>query len=103
MNNKNKTCPIDKFLIGKCRGEIKLVKYFIQFLYTHKSYGKFVFNYAHASDYWKNNHHDETGSPNQLMAGAFNWDYAPEGQFYWQALNALWSYRLQHRFNAGIK
>ena len=88
------TCPLDKFLTSKCGNYPHVVKVFIRFLHIHGAYGKYAFNYAHASDSWKSENQVEGGDPYQLFSRAFSWELSPQGYCYWKNLNDLWRSRL---------
>ena len=90
MVKKIKTCSLDKFLIGKCEQDPHKVKLFIKFLYKHKAYGIYVFNYINAVDFWKKEYHIESSIPNDFIIRAFLWGKTPQGYDYWKNLNNLW-------------
>lgn len=93
------TCPLDKFLIDKCRKYPHVVKSFIRFLCRHGAYEKYVFNYTLASDFWKSEFQVEGGDPYHLFSRAFSWDSTPQGIVYWNDLDILWRRKLIDNFH----
>lgn len=91
-------CPLDKFLISRCRHCPHVIKEFIRFLMTYDVYGRYVLNYANASDYWKQTYHREGDTPTRLLLRAFFWEKTPEGNAFWSDLNELWRNRLKFDF-----
>lgn len=83
-------CPLDSFLIGKCRKYPYMVKEFIRFLLIHEVYEKYIFNYANASSYWKYTYHIAVGNPDEFIMSAFLWNATPEGDPFWNRINDLW-------------
>ena len=62
---------------------------------THNIYGKYVLNYANASEYWKERYHCEGRTPHHLFVRAFLWDKTPEGDDYWQTIDRMWTNTLK--------
>ena len=93
-----KPCPLKIFITSKCSERPRLLKDFASFLYAHKSYGRYVFNYLNASEFWQHEFQHEGGDPTQLISRAFRWESTPEGDSYWQFLNEMWRFELRHKF-----
>ena len=93
--HKIKIFPLDEFLIKRCKQYPHVIKEFIRFLMMHNAYGKYVFNYANASDYWKLIYHRGGAiTPNKFFLRAFSWEKTPEGEDYWRNLNKMWGWKL---------
>ena len=75
-------------------GRERNVKNFISFLYRNKCYSKFMFEFAHVSDMWQHEYHqEECKHVHNLIENAFHWTKTRQGHEYWADLSFNWADR----------